>query len=169
MKINIDRLCKLAGVPTAQGNNILREGAEDRNDEGIPALIGRAALSYGARKALSEDEMDDEMAEELEEEYLDHDLNEEDLDEIIEIDEVTLVQELRRAKKLMAESRRRKIQTINESKEFQRIVREEIANMFENDEYNDTTGQWVYGNRKPRRSKKGYSHQGSYLPGIGFK
>ena len=30
-------------------------------------------------------------------------------------------------------------------------------------------GEWVYGNNKPTRSKKGYTHQGSFLKGMGFK
>jgi hypothetical protein len=29
--------------------------------------------------------------------------------------------------------------------------------------------QWVYGERRPTRSRKGYTHQGSTLPGLGFR
>ena len=42
-----------------------------------------------------------------------------------------------------------------------------IANLYM-DEMN-LNSQWVYGDRKPRNSRKGYTNQGSMMPGIGFR
>jgi len=36
-------------------------------------------------------------------------------------------------------------------------------------EAKDFDGSWVYGSKKPRRSKRGYVAQGSFIPGIGFR
>ena len=102
---------------------------------------------------------------------------EEEADEsqILEIDEVELVQELRRAKAMIAEAKQAKIQEaqavkdrnhkINES-ELKSIIESEIANVMS--DLNLQAG-WVYGDKKPTASKKGYTHQGSFLKGIGFE
>ena len=85
---------------------------------------------------------------------------------MIEVDEVMLVQELRRAKKMMAENRLRKKQQIREEKELKNIIEEEVKNVMR--DLNLNSG-WLYGKKKPQRSKKGYVHQGSFLKGIGFE
>ncbi len=94
---------------------------------------------------------------------------------MIEVDETRLVQELRRAKKIMQENKRRK--RLSESRKRQRkqrmfeaqlrnIIDEEVQSVFDEMNY---TGGWVYGKNKPKRSRNGYTHQGSFNPGIGFK
>ena len=94
---------------------------------------------------------------------------------MVEVDEAMLVQELRRAKRIMQENKRRK--QLSENRKQQRkqrmfeaqlrtIIDEEVQNVF--DEMNYNSG-WVYGKNKPKRSRNGYTHQGSYMPGIGFK
>ena len=50
--------------------------------------------------------------------------------------------------------------------ELKTIIESEVENVMK--DLNLTSG-WVYGEKRPRASKKGYSHQGSYLKGIGFK
>ena len=180
MRINFDRLSQLAGIPADSKVN-LNEGKsqEELNngmkyedaaefapmeeldveeefsvDEAIPAMIGRAAAGAAGS-------------------YIGNKLSEVDhgsLDEMIEIDEVMLVQELRRAKQIMQENKRRKI---NESRrrnmfetQLKQVIDEEVQNVMEE---MHLTGQWVYGDNKPTRSRKGYTHQGSMMPSFGFK
>ncbi len=155
MRINFDRLSKLAGLPENNSKGSLHESKSYSEGEDHEAMGEMADIAY----MNEEDEGEDH----------------EDVDQMIEIDEVMLVQELRRAKRIMNENRRRA--QLNESKKKQaaqnifenqlkRIIDEEVQNVF--DEMN-ISGQWVYGKNKPTRSKKGYTHQGSFIPGIGFK
>ena len=113
----------------------------------------------------------DEMAATYEEEEAG-----EDADEVmLEVDEAMLVQELRRAKRIMQENKRRK--SLNESRRRKRqqnlfeaqlknLIDEEVENVFNEMNLNS---QWLYGQNRPTRSRKGYTHQGSFLPGLGFK
>ena len=50
--------------------------------------------------------------------------------------------------------------------QLRRVIDEEVQNVFDEMQL---TGGWIYGNNKPTRSRKGYTHQGSFIPGIGFK
>ena len=128
-------------------------------DLGIAYIIASSFLS----------EEEDEFAEEgmhYEGEHAEEGMHlDEEEDEMIEVDETTLVQELRRAKKLMAESARRKTRRINENSNIKRMIREELQDMLDL----NITSQWVYGEDKPKRSKKGQLNHGSFMPGIGFK
>jgi len=164
MRINFDRLSKLAGLPENNSKGSLHESKSYSEGEDHEAMGEMADIAY----MNEEDEGDDHEA-------MSEGEGHEDVDEMIEIDEVMLVQELRRAKRIMNENRRRA--QLNESKKKQaaqnifenqlkRIIDEEVQNVF--DEMN-ISGQWVYGKNKPTRSKKGYTHQGSFIPGIGFK
>ena len=170
MRINIDRLSKLAGLP-AGGNSSrrsLREGKEEIEAEG----------TYEG--GLYEEEEEDEPNP-MPEAYMteeDEDMPEmhgTGMDEMVEIDEVMLVQELRRAKRIMQENKRRKIMAESRRRnrkqkmfeaQLREMIDEEVQNVF--DEMNYSNG-WVYGKNKPRRSRNGYTHQGSFMPGIGFK
>ncbi len=49
--------------------------------------------------------------------------------------------------------------------QLKQVIDEEVQNVM--DEMN-LTGQWVYGDKRPRRSRRGYTHQGSMMPGLGF-
>ena len=158
MKINLDRLCKLAGVETSKGN--LLSEASNRSMHEDPALSGEGDHRFGAGQ-LSEGEDMDAMHEE------DMDaMHEEDMDEMIEIDEVMLVQEIRRAKKMMAEARQRKSQQQENLQETQlrKMISEEIADVFK--DLNLTSG-WVYGNKTPKNRHRGAVN--TAFPGVGFK
>ena len=158
MKINLDRLCKLAGVETSKGN--LLSEASNRSMHEDPALSGEGDHRFGAGQ-LSEGEDMDAMHEE------DMDaMHEEDMDEMIEIDEVMLVQEIRRAKKMMAEARQRKSQQQENLQETQlrKMISEEIADVFK--DLNLTSG-WVYGNKTPQNRHRGAVN--TAFPGVGFK
>lgn len=167
MRINFDRLSQLAGLPAGGSKRGLYEGKEHgEQDEGM--------RDEGMRDMDEMDELPvDEGMRDMEEMYHEMDelpVDEEDLDEMIEIDEVMLVQELRRAKKIMQENKRR---SLNESRrrnmfeaQLKQVIDEEVQNVM--DEMN-LTSQWVYGNKRPTRSRKGYTNQGSIMPGFGFK
>jgi hypothetical protein len=49
---------------------------------------------------------------------------------------------------------------------LKRIIQKEVDNILS--EIEDKDSSWVYGNRKPKYSRDGYSNQGRTLPGIGF-
>ena len=171
MRINFNRLSKLAGLPSgsSSGRRFLNENAdleqEGAYDEGMDPMyedddaMPPAMEEYSNMFEAEEDEGEDEDSSEA----------------IVEIDETMLVQELRRAKRIMQENKRR--QQLSESRRRQRkqrmfetqlrqVIDEEVQNVF--DEMNYSNG-WVYGKNKPRRSRNGYTHQGSYIPGIGFR
>lgn len=142
VKINVDRLCTLAGVAGQENRGIIRESANYSESQGMTV------------DEIYEDDADDDIKETA--------------DEMIEIDEVMLVQELRRAKKMMLESKqtqKRRNQNLLEA-ELKTIVESEVENIMK--ELNLNSG-WVYGDKRPTRSRQGYTHQGSYLKGIGFK
>jgi len=149
MKINVDRLCELAGLES-DTSNLLSE-ASNRSYHDDPSLSKERDVQFG-KNQLSEGDSEDEEE------------DNEDMDEMLEIDEVMLVQELRRAKAHLAESKNR-AEKLQES-ELKSIIESEISNVI--DELN-LTGGWIYGNKRPSASKKGYVHQGSFLKGIGFK
>ena len=96
---------------------------------------------------------------------------EEDPDEMVEVDPKELMEEIRRAKKLMVLKENRKRQSHIKKQKLQenhlkRVIRKEIQNIMS--EIDDVDNSWVYGGKKPRHSKKGYTNQGRTLPGIGF-
>ena len=158
MKINLDRLCRLAGVDSSQGN--LLSEASNRSLHDDPALRGDDEFRFG-KNQLAEGDMDPAM-----------DLMDEaevDEDEMIEVDEKMLVQEIRRAKKMMAEARQRKISARKTKENLQeaqlrKMISEEIDAVFK--DLNLTSG-WVYGKKKPTNRHKGSVN--TAFPGIGFK
>jgi len=171
MKININRMCKLAGVGTSQSrrsNGLLREGSNSsfRDDpsyrDEAEFRFGRGQLNEQDDDFVDDSEMDDLP---LDEEVVMDDEMAEGEDEL-EVDEAMLVQELRRAKRIVNESRKHRRRQLSENAKLQRIIEEEVANVMHDYNYNS---QWLYGKRKPRRSRNGYTAQGSYIPGIGFK
>jgi hypothetical protein len=168
MRININRLSKLAGLPSSSNHSSkrsLRESVEEGYHEDS---------DMQEMEDVFEDE-DMEMEGMYEEDMEMEGMYEEDMEEeMIEVDETMLVQELRRAKRIMKENKRRKImaesrrqkrkQKIFEA-QLKNIIDQEVQSVF--DEMNYSNG-WVYGKNKPKRSRNGYTHQGSYIPGIGF-
>jgi len=163
MRINIDRLSKLAGLPA--GGNSSRRSLHEGN------MYEDEMESEGSH----EEDMDsmDEMYEEDESDPMPE--MDDPMDELIEVDETMLVQELRRAKRIMQENKRRKIMAESRKRnrkqkmfeaQLREMIDQEVQNVF--DEMNYSNG-WVYGKNKPRRSRNGYTHQGSFIPGIGFK
>jgi len=173
MRIDFDRISKLAGLPTnsKKSGGRLNEGAgHDDTDE-------MAYEMDDNDEAMHMHEMDDdtdEMAYEMSDaDEMAYEMDGDDADEVLDVDEAMLVQELRRAKRIMENQRRRPLRESKEARkrrifesQLKRVIDEEVANVME--EMN-LTSDWVYGNNKPRRSRKGYSHQGNMLPGLGFR
>ena len=158
MKLDMNRICQLAGIggKTSKRSNMLYEGAD--HEEGV-------------QKEDSHYEGLEEEMDALEEEMADLDEEDEEDDQsegMIEIDEVMLVQELRRAKRLMNESKRQRLAQKEKLQEMQlkAVIDQEVRNVINDMQLNSG---WIYGKNKPKRSRKGYTHQGSFLKGIGFK
>ena len=146
MKINVDRMAKLAGLSLQAKNTKSNKKSRYLNE----------SANYQEAETETFDELGEAGVDDLDG----------DIDEMLEVDEVELVQELRRAKKIMMESKKRKRNQDLQEAELKSIIEEEVQNIFGNMNLNS---DWVYGARKPRRSKQGYTHQGSFLKGIGFK
>ena len=119
--------------------------------------------------SMREEETEEGM---MREEEAEEGMMREDLEEMIEVDEVMLVQELRRAKKALAESKNRRTRRARNSRrslqetELKNIIDQEVKNVLQD---LNLGGGWVYGDNKPKRSRKGYVNQGSFLKGVGFK
>jgi hypothetical protein len=163
MRFNADRLAALAGVVGSGDSKMLTEGNRSLHDD--PGMEGEAEHRFGKGQLAEDDsymdEAEHEEAEDADEgRHLDEadeaDEADED-DEVVEIDEAMLRREILRMKK-------QKAQAIAENK-FRKAVRAEIREMFGRDVYNDS--DWVYGNNKPSRSKRGQVAMGAL--GIGFK
>lgn len=226
MEINLDRLCKLAGLESTTQTLNEASNSSMRDD---PALAGEAEYRYGSGQ-LAEDAAgaDDERGKDAENEGMDptmegdtHEepregmhtgmsghsmeemeimppsaeegmmghghmrMEEEDpregmghsdavdemdemgpMDEMIEVDEAMLVQEIRRARAMLAEAARQSQATPEQLAEQQlkKIVAEEVENVMK--DLNLTAG-WVYGDKKPTNSRRGVVN--TAFPGIGFK
>ena len=173
MKINLDRLCKLAGVES--GTKTLNEASNRSYHEETPLSdesehrYGKGQLSEeleeGGHYMEADGDADDERGMDAENEGMHH-MEGEDMDELIEVDEAMLVQEIRRARKMLSESRKaKKVSpgTLAEQK-LKKIVAEEVENVMK--DLNLTSG-WVYGDRKPTNSRRGVVN--TSFPGIGFR
>lgn len=174
MKINLDRLCRLAGVEAS--TEVLSE-ASNRSYHEDPALDAERDVQFsnqlnetedmgemGSAMPMEEDEDDDKDEGMMPEEDM-PEMYTEDLDEVIEVDEAMLVQEIRRARKMLAESRKRPEPTgsLTEA-QLKEIVAEEVSNVMK--DLNLTAG-WVYGDKKPTNVHRGAVN--TAFPGIGFR
>jgi len=199
MRINLDRLCRLAGVEAS--SEVLSETSNrsyhngDSSDEVQHRYGGEAQLAEadeGMELPMEEDMSEEDAMEEgtyegehahdaMEEGMYEEEVEEGDyameetadeaaheayMSEMIEVDETMLVQEIRRARKMMAESRQREEISPEQLQEQQlrKIVAEEISSVMK--DLNLTSG-WVYGNKKPTNSRPGVVN--TAFPGIGFK
>ena len=161
MKINLDRLCKLAGVETQTktlneaSNRSYHDDPSVQNTDDPDFRFGKGQLS---ESGVYKEEMYEGDDEEVEGD-----------DEVVEVDEAMLVQEIRRAKKMMTEARQRKL---NESKkreslqetQLRKMIAEEIDGVFK--DLNLTSG-WVYGKKQPTNRTRGAVN--TAFPGIGFR
>ena len=190
MKINLDRLCRLAGIEEKSAESLNEVANRSYHDD--PALDAEREVQYANQlNEMDEDEVEEAdhveeamaayEAEEAEEgddteegSYMEDDIGSdasemvmEDLDEVIEVDEAMLVQELRRARAMLSEAKQASAEDtpgdLTEA-QLQRIIADEVANAMK--DFN-LTGGWVYGEDKPQNSKRGQVI--TSMPGIGFK
>ena len=170
MRINFDRLSQLAGLPASGNRRNLYEGKDHEKEEAAYEGTALEGLDAEPMEELDELDLPDEATEMAGMDMPERRDSAETLDEMIEVDEVMLVQELRRAKAIMQENKRRRLNESRNRQIFERqlkqVIDEEVQNVM--DEMNLTSG-WVYGDRRPRNSRKGYTNQGSMMPGVGFR
>ena len=69
---------------------------------------------------------------------------------------------------MMMESKRRNQKKNIQESNLKKIIEEEVQNIFGELDLN-LNADWIYGKNKPKVSKKGYTAQGSFLKGVGFK
>ena len=190
MKINLDRLCRLAGIEAQSGKSL--NEASNRSYHDDPALDAERQIQHGNQlnemdgneveevdhveeaMAAYEAEEGDGAGDTEEGSYTEDDHGSdtgetvmEDLDEVIEVDEAMLVQELRRARAMLSEAKKASTEDIPgdlTEAQLQRIIADEVANAMK--DFN-LTGGWVYGEDKPQNSKRGQVI--TSMPGIGFK
>ena len=168
MKIDLNRLSQLAGIKNTGSNLNESVAYEGSAIDGLEEEVYEGSAVEDMEEGTYEGSAIDGLEEVVDEKA--HD----ELDEVIEIDEVMLVQELRRAKSLM-ESRKKKELLESKKKEarkealYEAQLRKAIDAEVKAVLADLQDGQWFYGDDKPTRSKKGYTHQGSFLKGMGFK
>lgn len=178
MRIDFNRLCKLAGVATGSPRSgLIREGKDHDSEKSASEMAEMYEQetdegSYG----MHEEEDADEGRHMYEEEDADEghcisEKDDDDQDEMVEVDMAELMSEIRRAKNIMAVNEQRKINIARRKRRLQenhlkRVIQKEVENVLS--EIEDRDSSWVYGNRQPRYSKKGYTNHGRTLPGIGF-
>jgi len=175
MRFDVDRLSKLAGVPS-EGRRTLREASnrsyhdKDANDT-ADERFGKNQLSeLGNGKQQGREPLKAYEAEDFETDKGDKTVDDEDAfrgmkkgekkgknegadeDVVLEIDEGMLRREIIKMKRERLEETR-----------LRGAIRNEIRDIFAS---LTSDSSWVYGNKKPRKSKKGSVHMG--FPGIGF-
>ena len=166
MKINLDRLCKLAGL---EGDAGMLSEASNRSMHDDASVSDEAEHRYGSNQLaedadMYEDEHMDDMGEGMDKDMdEDADMHEDEgMDEMIEVDEAMLVQEIRRARKMISESKKASPKSLAEQK-LKKIVAEEVENVMK--DLNLTAG-WVYGNKKPVNSQRGVVNTAFAGPGF---
>ena len=194
MNIDFNRVCKLAGIENTDTRNSLNES----QDVALQAELSALEEENLEEQTLEEDALEEESLEETLDEdghkvntYMmpddimvdqgpegedydfsamsDSEMGEFDIDagpleETIEVDIHVLMQELRAAKKQLNENRDKRAM---QETHLKRIIQQEVDNILEEIEWRDAS--WVYGDKQPKRSKKGHVAQGATIPGIGFK
>ena len=167
MRIDFDRICKLAGVSNNSSRSLMREGDYSNEVEEMDMEemdMEEAAMMH---EELPGDEASEMSAMEMDME----ESNEEDANELVDVNIHELMSEIRRAKKIMKMNEAKKQRQSNRQRRLQenhlkRVIQKEVDNILSEIEEKDSS--WMYGNRQPKHSRKGYTNQGRTLPGIGF-
>lgn len=206
MRINFDRICKLAGIENNSSKQLNEAGNRSYHED--PGLAGDREAQFGQGYLNEMDHGADEGSEKEEGHYMEegedsekeegHHVEEGEYaeghhveegehaegyhmeegeyaeghhDEMVEVDIGELMNEIRRAKAMINENKRKKKKHAMRKRKIQenhlkRIVAQEVQSILEEIEESDSG--WVYGKRKPKHSRKGYTNQGRLIPGIGF-
>ena len=174
MRFDVNRLSVLAGLPASKAQKL--NEASNRSYHDDPSLAAERDIQYGKNQLAEEaDAIPDKMTEDPEFHFsIFEDADEDDSPEgnegneiVYEVDAQDLKEEL--AKLRMRTQNQRK-QTLQEAS-LKRIIEEEVKSIFKQLEDGELdlniTGNWVYGNNKPRNSRKGQIVRG--FKSIGFK
>jgi hypothetical protein len=156
MRINFDRICELAGTSAKGSSRKFTRRALNEAQHHDEGMYEADDADEGADHMMEDDDADEGMEE----------------DQMVEVDVSELMSEVRRAKRLMKESRQRAHRRkLAESRRREDHLKQIIASEVENilSEIDERDSGWVYGKRQPRHSRKGYTNHGRTLPGIGFK
>ena len=148
MKFDINRLSILAGIG--------RDSSKQSDSSNRRSLNEAQNRSYHEDPGFSEAEL----------QYINQ-LNEEDEDEdeVKEGDIVLEINESELRREILAMRKQRKKTSLAEV-QLRKEVRKEVRNILDEIDLNISNG-WVYGNSKPRNSRKGQVARG--FMGIGFK
>ena len=190
MQFDVDRLSRLAGLQSGSrfGKNQLAERGGKKGDE-HDAPGGKKRGSAAGDEDYKNEEWGDKQyldnpdegpaLEEAEDQWSDSDVSIEELDDIdflgeddheddeqseqvvLEIDEETLRQEVRRMRSARLEENR-----------LRRAIRNEIRDVFRSAgaTKSGSDSSWMYGDNQPRNSRDGYVvAPGRPMPGFGFK
>jgi len=175
MRIDFNRICKLAGINERSGSTRYLNESADSTDLDVEST----ELQYESEEGLYEEddnsiayEMSDMYNEEVEEKPAEEEDESAKQDEVVDIDISELMSEIRRAKKIIKINERKAIenaqrkQRLKENK-LKRVIAREVESVLSEMQENDS--EWVYGKRSPRNSRQGFTAQGSTIPGIGFR
>ena len=168
MRIDFDRICKLAGVSSRSSRGgLISEGAYHSEGEADPA----DEMKYEGESDSADEMKYEGEADPTDEMHFEGESDPEDQDEMVEVDMGELMSEIRRAKKIIAVNEQKKTNIAMRKRRLQenhlkRVIQKEVENVLS--EIEDRDSSWVYGNRKPRHSREGYTNHGRTLPGIGF-
>jgi hypothetical protein len=163
MRFNANRLAALAGVTNNNGESQMLSEASNRSMHDDASIsdeadyrFGKGQLAEDAHEVDEEADADDDLDEAVSAEDMDEDMGE---DEVVEIDEAMLKQEIMR---MRSEKKRSMVEN-----QIRSAVRREIQEMLGEDTDIYNKSDWVYGDNKPTRSKKGFVAHGAL--GVGFK
>jgi hypothetical protein len=176
MRIDFNRICKLAGInERSRSTRYLNESADSTDLD-----AENTELQHESEDGLYEEddnsmayEMSDMYNEEVEEKPAEEEEDESaKQDEVVDIDIRELMSEIRRAKKIIkineikARKNAQRKQRLKENK-LKSVIAREVESVLSKIQENDS--EWVYGKRSPRNSRQGFTAQGSTIPGIGFR
>ena len=179
MNINFDRICKLAGVSTSRRGGLISEGKSSYS-EAHGADHGEANEMAFDQSTMMDEEAGVDYPDANEVAYMEEEeeganevayMEEADQDEMVDVNVGELMSEIRRAKRIIAENHQKQRNIAARKRRLQenhlkRIIQQEVSNVLSEIEERDSS--WVYGNKKPRHSREGYTNHGRTLPGIGF-
>ncbi len=195
MRFDVNRLSVLAGLPASKSQRLSEASNRSLDDEKAQGIEGEADHRFGKGQLAEDKESQDEMYggnyDDLHRsgkgphhisgggeygkgghrldfmEEGEHDGPEEGKEEVYEVDEKELKEELMRLRRI---TRRKNAQKLQET-QLKKIIEQEVQNVFKDLEEGkldlNTSAGWVYGNNKPRNSRKGRIARG--FKSLGFK
>jgi len=180
MRFDVNRLSVLAGLPASKAQKL--NEASNRSYHDDPSLAAERDIQHGKNQLAEEwgskkgeDPREDghdisgnkDYTGDWQEEGKEQDEENEGAELVYEVDAQELKEELAKLRTRVHNQRKQTLQEAN----LKRIIEQEVKNVFKQLEDGELdlniTGNWVYGNNKPRNSRKGQIARG--FKSIGFK